>query len=341
MTNSAYSGLSLLLHSFCHLGLTPFVPDFLNLGFALLLRSASRPELVLSAPNIGRCGSLPTVLDFAYPASSLLARGFSRLGAAVPVPDHLRLGFILSLQSPAHVEFLPPALSLVRLGLPLLPLDMVNAEPAVSIHSSACVDVVISAPDLLHPGITSPTRSFCGPGLGLFAFGETCPGASPLLLDSVNLGLPTILRSFMQLEISLLVLDPLRSGPILLARSFTRLESSTLVCGLGRLGALPPALDIVHSGFSLSVRSLVRLGLVLFAMDFLHLGSSLPAHSLSQPGPTSSALDFLNLGSLALLRCFARLDFPLSAFQRSVLDSSPPVLDSLQLGALLSARSFT
>ena len=133
--------------------------DLLHLDSSLLPRGCCHLELAFLMFGATRLGPTSLPLEHASLGLFLPLRSMSCSGSAVLVLDHLRLDFILSLQSFAHAEFAFFVFGIMETGPSLPPLECLTPGLFLPARSYVCIDFASFVLDLLHPASLMFLRS--------------------------------------------------------------------------------------------------------------------------------------------------------------------------------------
>lgn len=204
-----------------------------------------------------------------------------------------RPGLLLLLLGVLHLGLLPPLRSHARLESNLSVLNLVQSDPLLSIRRYLYLGFILSA-------IT-----------------RTPLDLLPLVLDSIHLESPMLLRSSSRLGLALPVPDLLHLDPVLPLQELCRLGSTTLAFGRVSLGSTLPVLDFVPMGSLLLSKSLSRCDSTVLVLDFQHpepssflrspacSDSTSPMFGKLSMEPPLLTLDDVRLGFFSFLRSYA------------------------------------
>ena len=215
--------------------LTAFAQSFNHTGFILSISGASTVDLLASLRvfsclefsvslfDLTKAGSLMSLRGCVCVGPFALFVGVSCLDLAffLPVPDFLHLDLLLFLQSLARVGFLAfvletscfdfsvPTRSIARTALPLLSLN------------------------IAYSGLSLSLQSFTRFGFSMSVFGNVWIGScfSLFVVDAINLGFSSFLRSFCCPDPCSPAMDFLHLESLILLQSFASTESAlSAVC---------------------------------------------------------------------------------------------------------------
>ena len=283
-----------------------FLQSFAHSGFALSALTTARSDFSLFLPDsvaisssilprsIAHLGSAVPVLDFLRPGSLTLLQSLSYIASLLLVLSVARCDFSMSLLDSATLSFPVSAKSLGRFGSATLILDLANLEFSAPLRSHACAGSTLFVLDFFHSDLPSFARSyfriaffvsvcdfshsdsqlllrmFSKLDSAVLVFGLSRLGSisSMPVVDSVHLGLTTLLRSTTKIEFVLPVLRFTHFEPFLLLHSFGHLGSSLLMLKSLDIGSFVPLQGHARLNLVLSVAGASCCGLFLPVLDF-------------------------------------------------------------------------
>lgn len=365
------SGSLLLARSHFHLGFAALVFGLGRMGFNILALDFVAPEPSLLVQSMAQPGSPLLVLDFFKLGLSLLLRARFHIGLAMFVTGLSCVGFVFSLlviestmlgpalspRSAACLELCTSILDYGFMGSPSLlrslfcgesfpsVLDLAHLDFLLFVQSPAWFGSMLLASDPLHSGFLMFMHSFVWPDFSVSPIGLQCMGSVFALsvVECLQLGLVTSLRSCGQLELATLVLDFLHLGPSMLPRSFCQIGFTSLAMQLCRTELVVLVLDFSSMGSVLPARSFVCSGLAILIPDLTHFDLLMLVHAVTRSNSALSTCGVQSLGSLFFLSvvdcAYPGLSFSLQSSAR--LDPVLLVLDSLHSGFFSFPRSIS
>ena len=315
-------------------------------------------ESATSLQSLSRLDSSPSIFSYAASDLMTSPRGFTWIGSVILISglscsgsvsfllavDTTSFGFLIPLRSFAHAGpasllsgyvTMEPLLfmrSLAQLDLSTFPLGMGRLGPAPFVLDSNTSDLFFSIRSLAHADFSLLMSDVSGMGLFLFirSFSHLSSSVPPiglarigsvfmlLVIDSIHMGLLSLVKSFLYAGSALLALDFLHLDLLLSPRDFTHPGSTFSCFGLGRVGLV----------FSLLVTSTASVELTMFT------------RSLAQMDLLVSSLGFSDLGLFTFLKSLAQPDPFFFFFGMARMNSSSPAYDTAWIELTLSLQSL-
>ena len=208
----------------CEIDLTAFAQSFNYTGFILSASRASTVDLLASlrvfscleffaSPfDLTKAGSLMSLRGCACVGPFALFVGVSCLDLAffLPIPDFLHLDLLLFLQSHAWVGFLA------------FVLDTSCFDFSVPTRSIARAALQLLSLNIAYSGLSLSLQSFTRFGFSMSVIGSVWYGScfALFVVNAINLGFSSFLRSFCCLDPSIPTMDFLHLESLILLQSF-------------------------------------------------------------------------------------------------------------------------
>ena len=265
------------------------LPDLLHLGFTASPQNFARSGFSLSI-------LYPMRLGFLLPIQS-----FAHLGSAASVLDLLHLGLSASAQSTTCTAFSFPLLTRTATDSPVFVSDFLHPEPLILLQSHSQLGLFLSILDFARCGSLLLLQAAARVALTPSVSGLTRLGSVFFLsvIDVTTFDSFFSIRSFVCLGFFMSTLDSLHLDSNLLLRSPCHPESAFFCLWYSQVGFNIAATGTFKSGFVLTIALHVSLWLsIVCTWNFLRLDFMLPLHSFTQSEPPFSVFGIVEMGTI-------------------------------------------
>ena len=240
--------------------------------------------------------------------------------------------------------------SLSHLDTPLLAQDLLQLDLFLSLRSFAWFESFLFLLDLAHLDVPSALRSLTYSESLMLTLGRAKPGVSIFALDFVIVGKTAFVQNVQRLSLTLLA-ESLTLGSPLSLRSFVQVGSVAFPYGAGCSGLSSLILTTLPLESSPFVQSHAYFDPSVLTLSMSKTGAKLPAFGTSGPGfvmflrnlgwsePTTSPPDCSSFGLGISSKALQWLGLTLFALQMGYLASSLSAMDSTLMGRSLSLQS--